>query len=145
MLGLEGKDIYILRNSNRSDREINLLMISENGINHYTAIKSLSRLLSSSNSKHKRKPYFCNNCLQGFTQEGVRDQHRVYCEDNQTVRVEMPREGATVSFCDGQNQFEVPFIMYADFESILEPIQGPVSGDPKESYTSDVTKHSPSS
>ena len=66
MLGLEGKDIYILRNSNRSDQEINLLMISEDGINHYTAIKSLSRSLSSSNSKHKRKQHFCTNCLQGF-------------------------------------------------------------------------------
>ena len=49
VLGLEGKDINILRNSNRSDREINSLMISKDGINHYTVIKSLSRLLSSSN------------------------------------------------------------------------------------------------
>ena len=48
MLGLEGKDI--LRNSNQNDQEVNLLMISKDGINHYTAIKSLSRLLSSSNS-----------------------------------------------------------------------------------------------
>ena len=66
VLGLEGKDIYILRNSNRSDREINLLMISKDGINHYIAIKSLSRLLSGSNSKHKCKQHFCTNCLQGF-------------------------------------------------------------------------------
>ena len=29
VLGLEGKDIYILRNSNRSDQEIYLFMISE--------------------------------------------------------------------------------------------------------------------
>ena len=58
VLGLEGKDIYILRNSNQSDREINLLMISEDGINHYTAIKSLSRLLTSSNTKHKCKHIF---------------------------------------------------------------------------------------
>ena len=51
VLGLEGEDIYIHRNSNyKSDREINLLMISENGIRHYTAIKSLSRLLRSSNN-----------------------------------------------------------------------------------------------
>ena len=55
----------------------------------------------------------------------------------------MPREGSTVEFYDGQNQFKVPFIMYVDFESILEPIQGP-NPDPKESYTSEVTKHSPS-
>ena len=57
MLGLEGKDIYILRNSNRSNyqdpqgsqgrfhREINLLMISEDRINHYTVIKSLSLVI----------------------------------------------------------------------------------------------------
>ena len=48
-----------------------------------------------------------------------------------------------VEFCDAQNQFKVPFIMYADFESILEPIQGP-NPDPKESYASDANKHSPS-
>ena len=54
-------------------REINLLLISEYGINHYTAIKSLSRLLSSKNSNTKRKQHFCMNCLQGFTQESSRD------------------------------------------------------------------------
>ena len=93
VLGLEGKDIFILRNSNRSDREINLLMISEDGINHYTAIKSLSRLLRSSNTKHKCKQYFCTNCLQGFWLEASRDGDRVYCEGNEIVRVEMPGKG----------------------------------------------------
>ena len=159
MLGLEGKDIYILRNSNRSDyREINLLMISKNGINHYTAIKSLSRLLRSSNTKHKCKQYFCTNCLQGFSLEASRDEHQVYCENNETVIVEMPRKGSKIEFCDGQNQFKVPFIVYADFELILEPIQGAecpstaelgfTSGGPNlvptGPYTSEVTKHSPS-
>ena len=62
------------------------------------------------------------NCLQGFTQELSRDQHRVYCEDNESIRVEMPKQGSTVEFKDGQNQFRVPYIMYADFESILEPM-----------------------
>ena len=54
----------------------------------------------------------------------------------------MPRKGSKIEFCDGQNQFKVPFIIYADFELILEPIQGPnpVSMGP---YTSEVTKHSP--
>ena len=122
VLGLEGRDIHILRNSGRSHREINLLMISEDGINHHTAIKSLSRLLRSSNTKHKCKQYFYTNCLQGFSLEASRDEHRVYCEDNETVRVKMPRKGSKIEFCDGQNQFKVPFIMYANFESILEPI-----------------------
>ena len=143
VLGLEGKGIHILRNSNRRDREINLLMISEDGINHYTAIKILSRLLRSSNTKHKCKQYFCINCLQGFSLEASRDEHRVYCEDNEIVRVEMLQKGSKIEFCDGQNQFKVLFIMYADFESILEPIQGP-SPVPTGPYTSEATKHSPS-
>ena len=121
-------------------REINLLMVSEDGIRHYTAIKSLSRLLSSKNSNTKRKQHFCMNCLQGFTQESSRDQHQVYCEDNESVRVEMPKQGSTVEFKDGQNQFKVPFIVYADFESILEPMgpQGSGFPNPNQPYTSEV-------
>ena len=84
------------------------------------------------------------NCLQGFTQELSRDQHQVYCEDNESVRVEMPEQGSTVEFKDGQNQFTVPFIMCADFDSILEPM-GPVEpGSPSQPYINEVTQHTPS-
>ena len=143
---VEGRDIYIHRKGWRMiDREINLLLISEDGINHYTAVKSLSRLLKSSNTKHKCKQHFCMNCLQGLTQESNRDQHQVYCKDNEFVRVEMPKQGSTVEFKDGQNQFKVPFIMYADFESILEPmgLQGSGSPNPNQPYTNEVNQHMP--
>ena len=63
VLSVENNEIYICRKGIRRDREINLLLISEGGIWHYTAIKSLSRLLSRSNSKHHGKQHFCNNCL----------------------------------------------------------------------------------
>ena len=56
----------------------------------------------------------------------------------------MPRKGSTVEFYDGQNQFKVPFMMYADFEAILEPIQERVPGDPNESCTTKVNQHIPS-
>ena len=64
--------------------------------------------------------------------------------DNEAVRVEMPNKGSTVEFYDGQNQFNVPFMMYADFEAILEPIQGRVPGDSNEPYTTNVNQHIPS-
>ena len=92
VLTVEGRDIYIHRKGRRMGREINLLMVSEDGIWHYIAIKSLSRLLSSKNSNTKRKQHFCMNCLQGFTQESSRDQHQVYYENNESVRVEMPKQ-----------------------------------------------------
>ena len=119
------------------------MLISEDDRWHYTVIKSLSRLLASKNSKQKVKQYFCNNCLQGFTLELSRDEHYVYCIDNETVRVEMPSKGSTIEFYDGQNQFKVPFVMYADFESILMQIQGP-SPDLGKPYTSKVNQHIPS-
>ena len=144
VLAVEGRDIYIHRKGqSMMGREINLLMVSEDGINNYTAFKSLSRLLKSSNTKHKCKQHFCMNCLQGFTQEFSRDQHQVYCEDNESVRVEMPKQGSTIEFKDGQNQFKVPFIMYADFESILEPMDHG-SSDPNQPYTNEVNQHMPS-
>ena len=143
ILAVEGRDIYIHRKGLRMGREINLLMVSEDGINHYTVIKSLSRLLKSSNTKHKCKQHLCMNCLQGFTQESSRHQHQVYCEDNESVRVEMPKQGSTIEFKDGQNQFKVPFIMYADFESILE-LMHHGSSDPTKPYTNEVNQHTPS-
>ena len=69
------RDIYIHRKGWRMmGQEINLLTVSEDGIWHYNAIKSLSRLLSSKNSNTKHKQHFCMNCLQGFMQESSRDQ-----------------------------------------------------------------------
>ena len=80
--------------------------------------------------------------MQGFTRELSRDQHQAYCEDNESVRVKMPRVGSTVELKDGQNQFKVPFIMYADFESILEPVESP-NRDPNRPYSQHVNQHNP--
>ena len=145
VLAVEGRDIYIHRKGRRMmGREISLLMVSEDGIQHYTTIKSLSTLLSSKNSNTKRKQHFCMNCLQGFLQELSRDPNQVYCEDNESVRVEMPEQGSTVEFKDGPNQFRVPYIMYADFESILEPMDPVEPGSPNQPYTNEVNRHMPS-
>ena len=86
------------------------------------------------------------NCLQGFTQESSRDQHQVCCEDNKSVRVEIPKQSSTIEFKDGQNQFRFPFIMYSDFESILE-LMDPVElgfPNPNQPYTNEVNQHTPS-
>ena len=143
VLAVEDRDIYIHRKGRRVGREINLLKVYEDGIRHYTAVKSLSILLSSKNSNTKRKQHFCMNCLQGFTQELSRDQHQAYCKDNESVRVEMPKQGSTVEFKDGQNQFRVPYIMHADFELILEPMDYG-SSDSNQPYTYEVNQHTPS-
>ena len=124
LLAIENREIYICRKGGSYENSINLMIIN----NHYVAIKSLSRLLFMQNSKHKEKEYFCMNCLQRFHQKFPRDEHMQYCLNNESVKVEMPHKCPIVEFCDGQYQFKVPFIMYADFESLLEPIQGSSKG-----------------
>ena len=67
----------------------------------------------------------------------------IYCLNNESVKIEMPYKKPVVQFCDGQHQFKVPFIMYADFETILEPVQGP-SSNPDRSWTIASCNHVPS-
>ena len=50
----------------------------------------------------------------------------------------MPSKGSTIEFYDGQNQLKVPFMMYADFETILEPKEDSMESDPDASYTKEV-------
>ena len=125
LLGVEEKKLYILSGKKYDYRKkvVNLLPIDNGERRHNTAIKSLSKLLRSSNTKHNVKQHFCMNCLQGFPTEISRNKHFKYCKDNETIRVEMPEEGSLVKFHDGQYQFKVPFIMYADFEAMLKLIQ----------------------
>ena len=66
ILAIEDRQIYICRKGDNYEHMINLMLIMENNRKHYVAIKSLSRLLSSQNTKHNGKEYFCTNCLQGF-------------------------------------------------------------------------------
>ena len=119
------------------------MLITENNRKHYVAIKSLSRLLSSQNTKHKVKEHFCMNCLQGFIEESSRDEHVGYCKNNESVRIEMPHKNPVIEYSDGQSQFKVLSIIYADFQSILEPIQGP-GNNPSISSTRGVNVHTPS-
>ena len=119
------------------------MILEEGDKKHYVAIKSLERLLSSMNNKHEKAQHFCDNCLHGFKTRESRDKHHEYCISNESVKIEMPDKDPIVTYSNGQHQFKVPFIMYADFESILEPIQG-VKNDPNISSTRGLNSHKPS-
>ena len=68
LLGYKRKSVYPLRNSDNEDRKHNiiLMLIEENGVQHYCLINALSRLLSSQVSKHNGKHHFCLRCLNPF-------------------------------------------------------------------------------
>ena len=102
ILAVEDKKAYICRKGKEYTRSANLMLITDGNRKHYITIKSLARLLSSQNSKHKESQHFCTNCLQGFPTEKSRDEHHSYCRHNEAVRIEMPVKKPTVKYSDGQ-------------------------------------------
>ena len=90
---------------------------------HYCWIKKLNRLLYDQN-KHKCKTYFCDRCLYGFTKEDLLIKHKEDCEgiNKNSTRINMPPEGRNhITFKNHQNQVPVPYVIYADFESVIKP------------------------
>ena len=92
IITFEDKKVYIYRKGKEYDRVANLMLITDHNKKHYVAIKSLGRLLRSSNTKKEKAQYFCINCLQGFSQKKSRDEHYVYFRSNEAVRIEMPNK-----------------------------------------------------
>ena len=143
---VENKKIYICRKGRDYNRIVNLMLITdvENpNKKHYVAVKSLSKLLSKQNSKHKEAQHFFTNYLNGFESEIIRDEHYAYCRSKDSVRVEMPTKNPIVKYTDGQYQFKVPFVIYADFESILIPVSG-APNNPEMSSSRGINVYQPS-
>ena len=94
------------------------------------------------------------DCLNGFGKGSAGDKHYEYCSSNGYVKVNMLTENVKwLKFYDGQYQFMVPFMLYADFESILKPVdeqyRDKMNGmkterNGKASYTKKINRHVPS-
>ena len=63
ILAFENKKLYICGKGKEYALVANLMLITDNNKKHYVVIKSLRRLLSRQNSKHKESQHFCINCL----------------------------------------------------------------------------------
>ena len=97
-------------------------MIVDGEKRHYTAIKSIFRLFLKLGGKTRRAYHCCMNCLNDFREESARDKHYEYCSSNGHDKAKMPTEKEKwLKFHDRQYQLNVPFMLYADFESILKP------------------------
>ena len=138
------KVVYPLRFSkSKSERIVNLLLISDGEKQHYCLIKSLSRLLSSQVSGHKESKSFCLNCLNHFPNEEKLKIHEEYCLKNQAIKIEMPEEGSFISFIQHNRSMEVPFVVYADFEAFTEEIST-CEPNQRSSFTQKYQRHQPS-
>lgn len=111
-------------NKDNTTNHINLLYFENKiGKAHYAWIKNLSRLLSSQVSSSKCKRWFCDGCLRNFTSKWSHKRHtEIGCVKK---LVKLPTDkNKHLKFTNFHHQLKVPFVIYADFESILSPIRG---------------------
>ena len=120
-----------------------VLLLIKNGDNsHYCLIKNLSALLTSQVNNRKSKFYFCLNCLNGYDKPEKLDYHKEYCNEEKSVKINMPPPGSFLEFKNFRYSERAPFAIYADFESLLKPFDT-CEPDPNKSYTLKYQKHEP--
>ncbi|XP_068675675.1 uncharacterized protein [Montipora foliosa] len=142
VFGYEDKQPYpIYVSKEKYEDHMNLLLITENKNNHYVLIKDFNKFMYNQ-TKHKERKQFCMHCLQCFSSEKVLINHKENClQVNGTQAINMPtRNDNILKFNNFNKQLAVPFVIYADFEAIIEKIHGCQPNNDK-SYTEAYQKH----
>ena len=82
---------------------------------------------------HCGKKHFCCYCLQAFSTEEILKCQVKDCFKINGKRRIMPKKGEYVKFRNYERKIKSPFIIYANFESILLP-EDNGKQNPKKSY-----------
>ena len=145
VFGYENKQPYpIFESKEKYDRQMNLLLITEDENKHYVLIEDFNTFMFNK-TKHKERKHFCMHCLQCFSSEKVLNNHKDNCiQVNGTQAVKMPnKDNNILKFNNFHKQLPVPFVIYTDFEAITEKISSCQPNNDK-SYTEAYQKHTDS-
>ena len=125
------------------ERQVILLMIS-NGENwHYLIVKNLSRLLRGITSIHDGG-FYCLNCFHSYRTKNKLDAHKKICENHDYCHIEIPtKDNNIIKYNQGEKSIKLPFIVYADWERLLEKMSTCYNTQ-EESSTTKINKHTPS-
>ena len=141
----EKNKVYPLRVSEHvynREHNIILLLIERDGVNHYCLVKNSSRLLSKQISAHKEGTHICFRCLNSSWTHKSLEKHWEYCRNHEAVKINMPEKGTMLRFKHHERSEKIPFIIYADTETLIKPIQN-CEPNPESSYTKKYQKHEP--
>ena len=117
-------EIYpLLVTDSEKDQHVDLLYMKTEKTTHYCLIKDLCRLVHSQLTKDCRKIYICKRCLQHFGREDLLNKHKEDCNTHEAVKIKLPKKGEVIKFTNYKAHMKIPFVMYADFECMLSPIQ----------------------
>ena len=129
-------------NLNREE-QVMLLMISSGEKWHYTAVTRLSELLRGVTYNH-HDDFYCLNCFHAFRTKNKLEEHKKICENHDYCHVEMPtKDNSIIKYNQGEKSIKLPFVVYADFECLLEKMNT-CQNNPNKSSTTEINKHKPS-
>ena len=118
------------------------MLVEKRGISHYCLTENLSRLVSLQISNHNEKSFLCERCLNPFPNKESLNKHEEYCSNNDCIKTVMPVKGTMLFFNNHYKSERVPFIIYADTESLIKPIKT-FEPCPEKKYTKKYQKHEP--
>ena len=101
------------------DRHVDLLLFERDGVHHYASIRHFSRLVGRQLSNHGHTVHCCRRCLHAYSSQELLDANSIDCCHAQ--RTKFP-EDPRCRFTNIQKQLVAPFVVYADFESILQRV-----------------------
>ena len=85
-------------------------------------IKNFSRLLGN-RTQHNGAQFYCFRCLHGFPEENLLKKHTEFFKNHAAQIIRMPEEDNKIlKFSNIYMQHPIAFTIYADFESLLQPI-----------------------
>jgi len=115
--------LYISSDRHRQ-HHINLLLLTDDktGRQHYVWIKSLSRLVHGRTAHTGNMTHVCPFCLHCFHESHTLDNHIPDCKQHSPQRISYPPPGEKLSFNHTIRSYQVPFVLYCDFESYLQPV-----------------------
>ena len=118
-------------------------MITDGENWHYLSVKQWFALFRGITSKHKGK-FYCLNCFCSYSIENKLKKHKNVCKHHDYYYVEMPEgDNKILKYNHGETFMLVPFIIYADLESLLEKMNT-CHNNPEKSSKTKINKQTPS-
>ena len=93
-------------------------MITDGKNWHYLAGRTLSALLKGITSKDDGD-FYCLNCFHSHTTENKLKKHKNVCE-NHDYCYKIIIDNKIIKYNHGEESMKIPFIVYADLESLLK-------------------------
>ncbi|XP_034254760.1 uncharacterized protein LOC117653286 [Thrips palmi] len=112
----------------KKEHHITLLLISDEGRQHYVLVRDIHAFLASQ-SRNEHRRFYCCYCLNRLQTEEKLEEHEKVCRQFGAQKTEYAKPGSYEVFDSRRfpKMQRVPFTAYYDWESVLVPL--PADGD----------------